>query len=477
MNKGLKLDSVSSNPAEEEEAMQRVQHIHTKVSSGSNIDKNYEISNKNPGSGSDYSSVSQQMLECLSINQGVKDGLTLGLDRYNFSGQNRRARGFCTSVPIPFSAFEGIQRSKHNVQLTANQEENVMKSFDKLVKPSDESSSSGSPTGSPPFLPQKVVKEISTPLPFVSVFIDQHCPELRNGVTTASPASGATYLLLSVVTGHTRLCGMCLKAGANPNNVSFLKDENPAEEEMSHGYSPIFIAALAEQIEIMDLLSMYGGSVRVYDRWGRTPLHAAVAINSPEVVQWLLGKGAPRYLGDCLNLIPAESAEEDYFPDLAMPNAALYGGPSLPPNSYFSQQVLPEQAQLQGSNNERHQTLNLSPIEASLTEVKTSDVKEDVIEKTVNVSSPEKADDSASISALATSDIKIKEANPEAHENIVKCHCHSGRAAGYCGCVDDMYLRWSFDRLKTTWCPAVDFVKLARQQQQAPTMNTGKILE
>ncbi|CCW64769.1 unnamed protein product [Phytomonas sp. EM1] len=473
MHKALSLDSVSPRTAEEEKAVQRAQHHCAKASSGVNIDKNVEISNKTPGSGSNSSSVSQQMLECLAISQGVKDGLALGLDRYNFSEQSHHARGFCTSVPIPFIAFEGIRRSRHKVQLTPTQEENVMKSFDKLMRPPEEASSPGAPTSNTSSPPHKFVKEISAPLPFVSVFIDQHCPELRNGVATASPASGATYLLLSVVTGHTKLCAQCLNAGANPNDVSFLKDENPAEDEMSHGYSPIFIAALAEQIEIMDLLSSYGGSVRIYDRWGRTPLHAAVAINSPEVVQWLLAKGAPRYLGDCLNLIPAESAEEDYFPDLAMPNVALYGDPSLPPISYMAPLISPKRAPSQELSNDKHQTLNLSPIESSTAE----DTKENAIEEGAKISSLETADDNASGSALPTSEVKAKEADPQADEIIVKCHCHSGRPAGYCGCVDDMYLRWSFDRLKTTWCPGIDFVKLARQQQQAHTATTGKVPE
>lgn len=340
--------------------------------------------------------ITPKMVEYLT--RGVHDGFT-GVSMDNQVDDfvtNRYIRNFSTLTPIPFSAFDGIRRSKHKVELTPVQEESVMRSFDKLVK-QEEASRPGSSS--------KLTKEMSTPLPFVSVFFDQHCrAETTGGVTTLpNSRSGATYLLLAVITGHYALGTRCLKAGANPNNMSFLRDPSTLRGEMQHGFSPMFMAVLAEQIGMMDLLYSYGGSIHIYDRWGRTPLHAAVAMDSVEVVQWLISRGAPRYVGDCLNVTPAESPD-GYFPELAMPNPALRSCRPKPPLHYLRSQV-DGTAATPPTNNTSTST-----------------------------------------------------------ESVQLCHCHSGRPAGFCGCVDDMYVRWAVDRLSTVWCPGTDFFALAQQQ-------------
>lgn len=330
----------------------------------------------------------RDVIECITAAKGVQDSfaqLNLDVTPYSYlSGgvDDTLIRSFCSSIPIPFHAFNGIRRSKGKVELNPAQRENAYKAFDKLreKEPKD--------------------ADISASLPFVSVFFYQRCPDLHHNEETP-PAEGATFLLLSVITGDKELCQRCLALGANPNNMSFLREENMIGSDMCHGYSPMFMAVLAEQIEILDLLKANGGTIHVYDRWGRTPLHAAVAMNSVEVVQWLLANGAPRYLGDCLNILPAESAEEDYFPELAMPNPALTGFPPKPSLSYFLELVDESKAAENALNGER---AKLDP-----------------------------------------------------------CHCHSGRPKGYCGCVDDMYYRWSLDRLNSQWSAGVRFYELAQR--------------
>lgn len=331
----------------------------------------------------------RDMIECFAVPKGVQDGLAhLGLSAYDYLPGEDCIRSFCSSIPIPFHAFNGIRASQGKVELSPVQRDNVLKAFDKLVEGVD------------------AAKEISEPLPFVTAFFYKLCPDLQRGNTSQQPAEGATYLLLSVITGDTELCQRCLKAGANPNNMSFLREEADMGTDMFHGYSPMFMAVLAEQIEIMNILSEAGGIVHVYDRWGRTPLHAAVAMNSVDVVQWLLAKGAPRYVGDCLNILPAESAEEDYFPDLAMPNPALCGFPKKPSIDYFIELV--EGTKMPGPNFTPRSTC---------------------LEK----------------------------------EHIERCHCRSERPKGFCGCVDDMFYRWSMDRLDAMWNPGVDFFALSHK--------------
>eukprot|EP00796_Vickermania_ingenoplastis_P005619 gene5619-4038_t len=335
----------------------------------------------------------RDVIECFAVPKGVQDGLAhLGLDMspYDYlAGGEDCIRSFCSSIPIPFHVFNGIRKSKGKVELSTLQKDNVYKAFDKLVEGDG----------------GKDCKEISTALPFVSAFFYQRCPDLQRAETQSS--EGATYLLLAVITGDTELCRRCLDAGANPNNMSFLREENDGGSDMYHGYSPMFMAVLAEQIEIMDMLSAAGGIVHVYDRWGRTPLHAAVAMNNEEVVVWLLEKGAPRYVGDCLNILPAESAEVDYFPEIAMPNPALCGLPKKPSIKYFAKLI--EGPRVPGAHH------------------------------------------SGASDAL------------DEESDIECCHCISERPKGFCGCVDDMFYRWSMDRLGAMWNPGVDFFALAQR--------------
>lgn len=366
----------------------------------------------------------------------------------------RHIRNFSMSIPIPFSAFDGIRRSKHQVQLTAAQEENVLKSFDKLLNGDDanggkKAGGGGGSSGSS--VPSaKGAREISVALPFVSAFFDQRCPELRNGVLTSS-REGATYLLLSVITGHKELCAKCLKTGANPNNMAFLRDEAPAAGDMFHGYSPVFMAVLAEQLEILDLLSSCSGSVHVYDRWGRTPLHAAMAMESVETVQWLLAKGAPLYIPDGFGILPADSCVGNQFADYSMPMLALQQPPACPPPSYFAETS--------------RSGLSPDPESGDKTNKETSaaGTANNNAANTTTAASPASAaaDGAGAAAASATSSPAPTKGEAPRFE---LCHCHSGRPVGYCGCVDDMLVRWSRDRLNTEWSPGVDFSALAKKQ-------------
>ncbi|KPA85884.1 hypothetical protein ABB37_00204 [Leptomonas pyrrhocoris] len=396
----------------------------------------------------------------LSFPPALLERLTKGLDKggmgsmvldpfcsYDYADR-RHIRNFSMSIPIPFSAFDGIRRSKHQVQLTAAQEENVLKSFDKLLSSDDGKKAGGGSSGA---LAAKGAREISVALPFVSAFFDQRCPELRNGVLTSS-REGATYLLLSVITGHKELCAKCLKTGANPNNMSFLRDEVPAPGDMFHGYSPVFMAVLAEQLEILDLLSSCGGSVHVYDRWGRTPLHAAMAMESVETVQWLLGKGAPLYIPDGFGILPADNCVGNQFADYSMPMLALQAPPTCPPLSYFAETSKSW----------------ISPDQEAGKETDKAGRGSGATEKTITASSPAAAATTTTISSAKADAAKFE-----------LCHCHSGRPAGYCGCVDDMLVRWSRDRLDTEWSPGVDFSALAKKQavteeeRKRAAFNTG----
>jgi hypothetical protein len=357
---------------------------------------------------------------------------------FNYADR-RHIRNFSMSIPIPFSAFDGIRSSKHQVQLTAAQEENVLKSFDKLLNGDDSNGSSKKAAGGSSGVPAaKGAREISVALPFVSAFFDQRCPELRNGMLTSS-REGATYLLLSVITGHKELCAKCLKTGANPNNMSFLRDEAPAPGDMFHGYSPVFMAVLAEQLEILDLLSSCGGSVHVYDRWGRTPLHAAMAMESVETVQWLLGKGAPLFIPDGFGILPADSCVGNQFAEYSMPMLALQQPPTCPPPSYFA---------------ESSKSWTSPEPEASGKEVSSA------ADKATKGGTATPATASSPATAAGTTSCTAKADRAK----LEFCHCHSGRPVGYCGCVDDMLVRWSRDRLNTEWSPGVDFSALAKKQ-------------
>eukprot|EP00658_Telonema_sp_P-2_P073672 TRINITY_DN62783_c0_g1_i2.p1 TRINITY_DN62783_c0_g1~~TRINITY_DN62783_c0_g1_i2.p1 ORF type:complete len:298 (+),score=68.89 TRINITY_DN62783_c0_g1_i2:177-1070(+) len=162
------------------------------------------------------------------------------------------------------------------------------------------------------------VGSIHDSVPLVSAFIEKHCPELKSissHVGVARP--GATLLMLSVVTGHVELCLECLKLGANPNSCKFLTDVEAPDNSLRHGYSPMFMACLCEQIEIMKLLYANGGSIHIADRWGRTPLHAAAAMGSTDVVDWLVSVGAPRKVVDVSMQKPGEVCEGKVLPQLA----------------------------------------------------------------------------------------------------------------------------------------------------------------
>eukprot|EP00331_Platyophrya_macrostoma_P020550 CAMPEP_0176463006 /NCGR_PEP_ID=MMETSP0127-20121128/35611_1 /TAXON_ID=938130 /ORGANISM="Platyophrya macrostoma, Strain WH" /LENGTH=224 /DNA_ID=CAMNT_0017855043 /DNA_START=23 /DNA_END=693 /DNA_ORIENTATION=- len=155
-------------------------------------------------------------------------------------------RSYNWSPPLPWSTFLRLRRSWGQIKLTQQQEENVFKALEKL------------PQG-----------KIHDALPFVSAFIDKHCPELRHK-NLAVPRPGATFLLLSVITGHVELCSKCLTLGANPNSCKFLTDTDAPDNQMKHGYSPMFLACICEQLEIMNLLRQHRGSIHIVDRWGRT---------------------------------------------------------------------------------------------------------------------------------------------------------------------------------------------------------------
>ncbi|KAK7198217.1 Ankyrin repeats (3 copies)/Ankyrin repeat [Novymonas esmeraldas] len=380
----------------------------------------------------------------LNFTPGLLERFTKQLDKsgmvldpfcsYDYADR-RHIRNFSMSIPVPFSAFDGIRRSKHHVKLTTAQEENVLKSFDKLLN-GDDAKKSGTAATVPG------TRDISVALPFVSAFFDQRCPELRNGVLTGS-REGATYLLLSVITGHAELCAKCLKAGANPNTMTFLRDESPAPGDMFHGYSPVFLAVLAEQVEILELLCGCGGSIHVYDRWGRTPLHAAMAVESTETVQWLLARGAPLYVPDGFGILPADSCAGTQYAEYSMPMLALQEPPPCPPPSYFAAAAK-----------------RWSTPEA---ESKTSSEKEPRKEATTATATATTTTTTTATSTPTTS----AAAAAEGGAAVDLCRCRSGRPAGYCGCVDDMLVRWSRDRLSTEWSPGVNFSALAKKQAAA----------
>lgn len=365
--------------------------------------------------------IRRDMMECLSVSKGVHDGLQLDsqfspLESCSFySTSSLGIRNYCSSIPIAFHSFQGIRKSNGPVELDASRRSHIERGFEKLLADIEQSNSNsqdnakGAGVLGPPSNPSSTPKrDISEPQVGVRAFFDYLCPELKQDEEKPS-AEGATFLLLSVITGDKTLCQRCLAAGANPNNMSFLSEVRPLKSDMSHGYSPVFIAVLAEQIEILEMLCAVGGTVHIYDRWGRTPLHAAVATNSVAMVQWLMAKGAPRYLGDCLSILPAESAEEDYFPELAMPNPALTGYPKKPSIDYFIA----------------------------------------LVEETTQRSEPQAQQHGGKNSGISLSSVgrTLKK------EHIELCHCHSGRPKGFCGCVDDMFLRWSMDRIDAMWNP------------------------
>lgn len=182
-------------------------------------------------------------------------------------------RTFANDPPIPWSTFTRLRKSwGQPPSLSPPQETSVLKAIQKVK--------------------QQKVGTMSDSLPFVSVFINSVCPELK------APRDGATFLILAVVTGHMEILNQCLELGASPNDVRFLGSQVVAPNCLRHGFSPFFLACICEQIEVMESLYAKGASLHVMDRWGRTPLHAAAALGNAEVVRWLLDRGAPQSVTD-----------------------------------------------------------------------------------------------------------------------------------------------------------------------------------
>eukprot|EP00744_Colponema_vietnamica_P008288 GILI01011839.1.p1 GENE.GILI01011839.1~~GILI01011839.1.p1 ORF type:complete len:477 (+),score=63.57 GILI01011839.1:30-1460(+) len=205
-------------------------------------------------------------------------------------------RTYAESCPLPWNTFLRLRKSwGQPIKLTEAQEENIFRAIEKI------------PQG---------VGSIHDSLPFVTAFLEKHCPELKSSKVVTEPRHGTTLLLLSVITGNAKLCYECLKLGANPNNCSFLTDLDAPDNRLRHGYSPMFMACICEQVEIMTMLRQHGGSIHVTDRWGRTPLHAAAAMGSKEVLTWLVAEGAPRKVVDIDLQKPGEVCEGKVIPAL-----------------------------------------------------------------------------------------------------------------------------------------------------------------
>lgn len=222
-------------------------------------------------------------------------------------------RTYAESCPLPWNTFLRLRKSwGQPIKLTEAQEENIFRAIEKI------------PQG---------VGSIHDSLPFVTAFLEKHCPELKSSKVATEPRQGTTLLLLSVITGNTKLCYECLKLGANPNNCSFLTDLDAPDNRLRHGYSPMFMACICEQVEIMTMLRQHGGSIHVTDRWGRTPLHAAAAMGSKEVMAWLVAEGAPRKVVDIDLQKPGEVCEGKVIPALAT-TSALFRPVNQPVNCH-----------------------------------------------------------------------------------------------------------------------------------------------
>lgn len=299
-------------------------------------------------------------------------------------------RGYNWSPPLPWSTFLRLRRSWGLIKLTPQQEENVFKALEKSQ-------------------PGK----IHDALPFVSAFIDKHCPELRHK-NIAVPRPGATFLLLSVITGNVELCRRCLELGANPNSCKFLTDSDAPDNQLRHGYSPMFLACICEQLEIMELLRQHGGSIHIIDRWGRTPLHAAAAMGSTDVLQWLIKEGAPRKVVDVDLQMPGELCVGKVIPALSQPSL-LFAQPTS-----------------------------------------SSDGKQEPMYCTCCRHRDDPAP--APGSSGATDDVASAEAAAAGRS--------TKRLVGHCGCVDDMYTRWYADRLRSTWSTTFNTARAMQARQQ-----------
>ncbi|RNF17331.1 uncharacterized protein Tco025E_04948 [Trypanosoma conorhini] len=285
-------------------------------------------------------------------------------------------RSFCTAPAIPWSAFSPMRG------ITALPQElcakSIMESVAKLTSMNSgrNNGASNNATGA-----RGSHNGIAEPMRSIARFFEELCPDLC-GKTKDALYRGATHLILAVVTGSVEPARRCLELGADPNDMSFLSDPDVAVNQMQHGYSAMFIAVIAGRLDVISLLREFGGSIHVYDRWGRTPLHAAVEIGKREVVAWLLAEGAPRCIGSCVTMLPDSAAS----PELALPIPALHSRPG--PCSHGDAAVL--------------------------------------------------------------------------------CHCGSKRPKGYCGCVDDMFLRWSYDRLQQRWLSGMDLSALSASCTSGP---------
>nr|CCC93578.1 conserved hypothetical protein [Trypanosoma congolense IL3000] len=306
-------------------------------------------------------------------------------------------RSFCTAPVIPWESFQAVRKGR--VVLSEAHERAVAEDLVRLSVEfsnggSNNSSSNSSGSG---------LGGIALPVKSIGKFLEDVLPGLcaKKG---DSLYRGATFLLLGILTGSILLARWCLALGSDPNDMSFLSDSDVVVNQMQHGYSPMFVAVITGNIEMMELLSRFGGSVAVYDRWGRTPLHAALAMADRETISWLQDKGAPRWMGNS-GLMLHDMAK---YPDLAPVNFALNPRPQLSSSS----QVIPSVSE-----------------------------------------APEAGDEGGE---MVKGDM---------------CHCHSGRPKCFCGCVDDMFLRWSYDRLQSRWHSGLNFSGMAAapaKRQQAP---------
>jgi ankyrin repeat protein len=92
---------------------------------------------------------------------------------------------------------------------------------------------------------------------------------------------GATPLSEAARTGNTRILAMLLKAGANPRAVN------------QEGETALHTVARTGNIESAKLLLKAGANVNARENWGQqTPLHWAASQNQPDMIRFLLSKGA-----------------------------------------------------------------------------------------------------------------------------------------------------------------------------------------
>lgn len=318
-----------------------------------------------------------ELREALDSKMRRWDGVDVGGSRvfsltdYDYPDRHL-LRSFCTESAIPWSAFDSIRRGK--VSIDEEHAKNIEEEFAKLTSSNSNGGDKSNNDG-----PAKTHMEggrniLEEPVTYIGKLFEKLLPGLCVKKKDALHR-GATFLMFAVVSGDIELATRCVKLRANPNNMEFLSDPDVFLNQMRHGYSPMFIAVITGKLEMMSLLQESGGSIHVYDRWGRSLLQAAVAIGDRDVVQWLLSRGAPRCIGSGVTTLP-DTIE---FSGATQTNLALLRRPQPCEN--------PEEAAL--------------------------------------------------------------------------CHCHSKRPKAYCGCVDDMFLRWSLDRLHTRWFPGVDLSELA----------------